>query len=525
MKKKTLPGKSKKFSKAIPAPFSDYPRCAGILLSITSLPSPFGIGDLGPQAYLFADFLKRSQQTVWQILPLNSTSSSQGFSPYSSDGSFAGNNLLISPERLVEDGLLNKEDIRKFTLNNNARTDYELASSIRIELFDKAYNNFLKQPSKHALFTSFCDEEKAWLHDYALFIALKKINAGKGWSEWTDEYKFRNEKTLEAFAGKYSEEIAKVKWQQFIFHKQWFELKEYCNKSGIKILGDLPFYVAYDSTDVWANQHLFKLDKDGKQLAEGGAPPDDFNENGQRWGMPVYRWDVVQNENFDWWLRRMKKNIALFDLLRLDHFRGFSAYWEIKSRAKSAKEGEWKPVPGKNFFALLQKEISSLPLVAEDLGSINEPVIQLRNQFYLPGMIIQQLGFGEDMPESSAVPHHHYKNAVVYTGNHDNNTTLGWFTSLPDKLRLNISRYTNEKVSDKNICEVMSRLIYGSVAKLAILPVQDLLQLNEHARMNSVADGDKSWSWRMPAKSLTEKIEENLQDLCYLFDRQRQDRQ
>ena len=519
MKKKSLSGKVKTLSESAPTPFSGYARCAGILLPVTSLPSLFGIGDLGQQAYVFADFLKRSQQTFWQTLPVNSTSSSQGFSPYGSDGSFAGNSLLISPERLMEEGFLTNDDIRIFTVKKDKTTDYEKAGEVKNELLNKAYSNFKKQSSDQGAFTSFCNEENDWLHDYALYILLKKYNEDRAWNEWENEYKFREAEVLKAFASKHSEDMKEIKWQQYIFHKQWVELKRYCHQSGIKILGDLPFYVAYDSADVWTNQHLFKLDEEGNMLAESGAPPDDFNADGQRWGMPVYRWDNIQKENFVWWLRRMKKNIALFDLLRLDHFRGFSAYWEIKKDAKSAKEGEWKPVPGLAFFLLLQKEISSLPLVAEDLGSIDEPVIQLRNQFNIPGMIIQQVGFGEDMPESKSILHHHYKNAVVYTGNHDNNTTLGWFRSLPDELKRNVSLYTNQDVSEANICEVMSRLVYASVAKLAILPMQDLLKLDEHARMNSVPDGGKSWSWRMPAHSLTKKLEKNLQNLCYLFDR------
>ncbi len=507
--------------KPMPVPFSAYPRCSGILLHITSLPSRFGIGDFGEAARSFAQFLQRTQQTIWQILPINSASSAQGFSPYGSDGSLGGNTLLISPEILVKDGLLSTERIAEIEVKTK-RVDYQKAEEVKADLFDEAYTNFNKNKATFEdSFLSFCKEEQHWLDDYALYQIIKKDEGNKAWNEWEDALKHREANALKAFADKHSAEIEKVKWLQFIFHKQWFELKEYCNNLGIKILGDLPFYVAFDSADVWAYQHLFQLDENGKMIAESGAPPDDFNEDGQRWGMPVYNWDSIKKDNYQWWLNRMKKNIKMYDLLRLDHFRGFSAYWEVPVSAKSAKEGEWKSGPGETFFILLQNEIGALPLVAEDLGTIDEPVIKLRNQFHIPGMIIQQVAFGEDMPQSESIPHHHYKNAVVYTGNHDNNTTLGWFKSLSKNLANNLSLYTNQNVAKRNVVQVFSHLVYASVAKLAVLPMQDILKLDEDARMNSVPDGKKSWSWKMEDDWLTEKIEKNLQDLCFVYDRKR----
>lgn len=506
---------------AIPEPFSGYIRCAGILLHITSLPSKFGIGDFGETARSFAQFLQRTEQTVWQILPINSASSAQGFSPYGSDGSFGGNTLLISPEMLVKDGLLPAEYIAQIEAKTK-RIDYKKVEEIKATLLDEAYENFNKnKPAFEEPFLSFCKEEQHWLDDYALYQTIKKEQQNKAWNEWDNALKHRDANALESFAGKHSAEIEKIKWQQLIFHKQWFELKRYCNDLGIKIFGDLPFYVAFDSADVWAHQHLFQLDAEGNMTVESGAPPDDFNADGQRWGMPVYNWNESKKEGYKWWLNRMKKNIKTFDLLRLDHFRGFSAYWQIPVNAKSAKEGEWEKGPGEALFTLLQNEIGSLPLVAEDLGTIDEPVIKLRNQFGIPGMIIQQVAFGDDMPQSKSIPHHHYKNCVVYTGNHDNNTTLGWFKSLPEKLANNVSLYTNRSVTKHNVVAVLSHLIYASVAKLAVLPMQDILELDEEARMNSVPNGEASWSWKMKEDWLTEKIEKRLQDLCFVYDRKR----
>ncbi len=510
-------------AKPTPAAFSAYPRCAGILLHITSLPSRFGIGDFDETARVFARFLHRNNQTIWQILPINSSSSAQGFSPYGSDGSFGGNILLISPELLVKDGLLSAERIAEIGVKTK-RIDYQKAEEIKTTLLEEAYKSFCENKAAFEdSFLSFCKEEQHWLDDYALFQTIKKQQRNKAWNEWEDALKHHDTNALQLFTGKYSDEIEKAKWQQYIFHKQWYGLKEYCNSIGIKIFGDLPFYVAIDSADVWAHQHLFKLDENGKMIAESGAPPDDFNEDGQRWGMPVYNWEAVKKEGYKWWLNRMKKNIAMFDLLRLDHFRGFSAYWEIPAGAKSAKEGVWKEVSGEALFTMLQDEIGPLPLVAEDLGTIDEPVIKLRNGFHIPGMIIQQIAFGEDMPQSQYIPHHHYKNAVVYTGNHDNNTTLGWFKSLPKIIADNVSLYTNRNVTKRNVVEVLSHLVYASVAKLAILPMQDILELDEGARMNSVPDGQASWSWKMKDDWLTEKIEKRLQNLCFLYDRKRKD--
>ena len=517
------PHKNTNDQSKVQLPFIQYPRSAGVLLHITSLSSPFGVGDFGPKAYEFADFLKRADQTVWQLLPINSTSSAQGFSPYGSDGTFAGNVLLISAELLVKDGLLTNDDLAEFVLTDNGKTDYKNTEKINCILLEKAFQNFVSKQFSQTQFQLFCKKESDWLTDYSLYIVLKKSNQNKSWNEWEDQYKNRNTQALKAFADKHSQEMEEVKWQQWIFEKQWFALKEYCNGLGIKLFGDVSFYVAYDSADVWKHRNLFNLDENGTMLSEGGAPPDDFNADGQRWGMPVYRWDVIKENHYDWWLKRIKKNMVQFDLVRLDHFRGFSAYWDIPKVAKSAKEGTWKRVNGEEFFTLLQNETGTLPLVAEDLGTIDEPVIQLRNQFQIPGMIIQQVGFGEDMPQSKSITHHHTVNSVVYTGNHDNNTILGWYKSLPPNLKKNVSTYTNRTVTSSHVCDVMRHLVYASVARLAILPMQDILELDEGARMNSVPDGGASWSWRMKPEAINKKTEKLLQNLCYVFDRKRID--
>ncbi len=501
-------------------PFSKQPRSAGILMHITSLPSAFAIGDMGPQAFAFADFLHRSGQSYWQVLPINSTSAEESFSPYGSNGSFAGNVLLISPEQLQQEGWLTTKDIGQYRNTANSSTDYETAKQVKEHLLGKAFANFKQTTTgRQKEYIAFCKQENDWLQDYALFLVLKHVHQNQSWQQWPDEYKNREATALQQFAAAHKEELDHIRWQQWIFQQQWQQLKKYCNERGINIFGDLPFYVAYDSADVSAHRSLFHLDKNGNMISEGGAPPDDFNTEGQRWGMPVYRWANMKKDNFEWWINRLRKNMAQFDLLRLDHFRGFSAYWEINVNAGSAKDGQWKSSPGKALFSLLQKKVGPLQLVAENLGSIDAPVTELRRQFIVPGMTIQQVAFDENVPQSRFMPHHHTVHSVVYTGNHDNNTTIGWMESLSKKRLKTLADYTGRSVSRQTVCDVMCRLIYASVARLAILPMQDVLELGSNARMNSVSGGSKSWGWRMKPGALTKKVEQKLQQWCFLYDR------
>lgn len=486
-------------------------RNAGVLLHITSLPSRFGIGDLGPEARRYADFLRRSNQRYWQLLPLNPTGAEQGYSPYSSVSSIAGNTLLISPELLAEEKLLNVKELPEYHQPITKKVLYKEAAEVRLKLFDIAYVNFLngKSTKLKSEFSDFVEKESDWLNDFALFMALKEEFGGKPWYQWPASYTLQNEATLQKFSQAHAHKIDKIKWLQFIFFKQWHQLKTYCNKAGIQLFGDMPFYVSYDSADVWSHRDIFSIDTNGKMIGVAGVPPDYFNTNGQRWGMPVFRWDVLKNRRYSWWVHRMKKNIEFFDLLRLDHFRAFAAYWEVPAKEKTAKHGKWKPGPGIELFNVLQTELGTLPFVAEDLGDIDDVVRTLRKNLNLPGMKVLHFAFSENMPESEYIPHNYIANFIAYTGTHDNNTTKGWFRKdLEKEDRERLQRYLGAKVNERNVHVLLSRMAYASVAKTVILPMQDVLGLKENARMNVPAVSANNWLWRMQPDTL--KVEEKM---------------
>ncbi|CAA9485755.1 MAG: GH77 [uncultured Segetibacter sp.] len=404
-------------------------RGAGILLHISSLPSPFGIGDMGPEAILFADFMQRSGQKFWQLLPLNPIEEGQGYSPYSSISSRAGNILLISPELLAEDGLLDAEDLLQYYVPQEGKTNFGEAERVKAEIFEKAWQNFThgKQNKLHKEFEKFCKKEADWLDDFALYMVLKHEHGSKPWFEWPEEFKLRDKKAIHKLLAGSKDAFEKMKWLQFIFSKQWKDLREYCNNKGIKFFGDLPFYISYDSVDVWSHPHLFSLDKEGNMIGMAGVPPDAFSDDGQLWGMPVFLWDVLKKHHYDWWIERFKKNMELFDLLRLDHFRAFADYWEVPAKEKTARNGKWKPGPGADFFKAVKKALGDLPFIAEDLGEINDPVYELRDEFSFPGMKVLMFAFGDEMPKNPYVPHNYSENFVAYTGTHDNNTIRGWY--------------------------------------------------------------------------------------------------
>ncbi|RFZ85052.1 malto-oligosyltrehalose synthase [Mucilaginibacter terrenus] len=474
-------------------------RSAGVLMHITSLPSAYGIGDLGSQAYRFAQMLHDSCQQYWQILPLNATSAGDGHSPYSSYSSQAGNTLLISPEQLHKDGLLSNDDLKAAKIPATNQVDFKKAEEIKTALLDKAWENF--NGSNHALlnqFEEFCTKEASWIEDYALYLVLKQQHGFSAWNTWANEFKLRNQDALSAFATQNANVLRKVKWLQFIFHKQWAALKDHCNQLGIKIFGDLPFYISYDSADVWAAPEIFDLDENLQMNHVSGVPPDFFNADGQRWGMPIFKWDKLKELNYDWWLKRIRKTLEWYDLLRLDHFRAFSAYWSIPATDETAVNGEWIEGPAVDFFNALKQEFGSLPFVAEDLGDIDQPVYDLKDGFGLPGMKVLQFSFGDDVAQSAYAPHHHAENYFVYTGTHDNNTTLGWFDKDADSaVPKNLSRYTGIKVSSKNINKVFIKMALASVCKTAIIPVQDWLNLDEQSRMNTPAGEGSNWTWRL----------------------------
>jgi malto-oligosyltrehalose synthase/4-alpha-glucanotransferase len=498
-------------------------RGAGLLVHISSLPSPFGIGDMGPAAKAFADFLYRSGQKYWQLLPLNPTEAGQGYSPYSALSSKAGYPLLISPEGLVKQGLLDGETVKHLHLPANNKVDFAEAERVKTELLDKAHAAFLqlKTSPLQEQFKQFLKQEKEWLDDFALFMMLKKSHEGKPWFEWPDEYKLRDAEALKKFADKHKKEVQKIKWLQFIFARQWHELKSYCNNLNIQFIGDMPFYISYDSSDVWSHRELFALDENGRQTGMAGVPPDAFSADGQLWGMPVFRWDALKETGYKWWVNRLKKNVELFDLVRLDHFRAFEAYWDVPAGEKTAKNGDWKPGPRSDFFQVMEKELGHLPFVAEDLGDINQDVLDLRDEFRLPGMKVLQFAFGEDMPQSDYIPHNYDKNFLVYSGTHDNNTTVGWFkTEADDGVKHRINKYAGCEVNAGNVHQVFARMAYGSVAQIAILPIQDVLGLDESARMNTPSSGENNWAWRLLPNQLHSGTEKYLSDLTKTYNRQ-----
>jgi len=516
-----IDGQSGKQQKKIPvsAVFTELPmavlklkhpgstRSAGVLMHLTSLPSAYGIGDMGPQAFSFVDFLSASHQKYWQFLPMNPITKEQAFSPYSSFSSMAGNIFLISPDLLVTDGLLKQEDLSVFVVPGAGDIDYAVVQESKTQLLKNAYQSFKQQgthaPLLHA-YQLFAVEEQHWLEDFALFTVIKAENSGLEWCDWPEVLRNRDAAALKTFAESNAEKLAEVKWMQFIFFKQWKHLKVYARAKGVLLFGDLPFYVGYDSADVWANPEMFKLDENGRKLGLAGVPPDYFNDSGQLWGMPVYRWDVMRTDGYSWWIKRLRKNLELYDLLRLDHFRAFSAFWEVPEGSENAVNGTWEKGPASDFFQALVKEFGTLPFVAEDLGEIDAPVYDLRDEFQLPGMKILQFAFGADMPYSVHVPHQYAtENCIVYTGTHDNNTTLGWYeTETSEVDRKHIRKYLGHAVKSSTINAELVRLAYASVARIAIVPIQDILDLGGEARMNVPSSIEKNWVWRMKPDAL-----------------------
>lgn len=523
-------------------------RSAGILMHISSLPSPFGIGDLGKPAHRFAERLWKSGQRWWQVLPLGPTGAEQHDSPYNTWSAMAGNPLLISLEGLADMGLLKQRELKKgktalgsisagaWDAADNGkkkrerrevnsfveRVDYRSVEAVKWDLLERAFERFYKRVAGGTMdtFAKFCRAQSAWLDDYALFMALRRKNLNLPWYEWPESFQSREPSALTAFASLHEREITKEKWLQYIFFRQWHELVEHCHDLNILIMGDVPIYVGHDSADVWAHRHLFAVKEDGSMKAVAGVPPDYFNADGQLWNMPVFDWKAMKKEKYAWWINRLAHNQKLFDKVRLDHFRGFSAYWEVPAKETTAKNGEWKKGPGADLFEHVKRELGELPFVAEDLGDIDEPVYELRDRYALPGMKVLQFAFGEDMPLSNNIPHNYTRNFVVYTGTHDNNTLLGWFTEeLDEEARMRLSGYTGTLVREENINDVMIRLAYASVANLCMVPMQDVLKLGSEYRMNSPASVGMNWKWRMLRDAFGKKEQKGLKNFVRLYNR------
>jgi 4-alpha-glucanotransferase len=494
-------------------------RASGILLHITSLPSAFGIGDLGPEAYRFADFLEACGQTLWQILPLNPTDMAFGNSPYHSISAFASNPWILSPEGLVKEGYLSGADLHPLPASPRDRVDYAMVVGHRQNLFKIIQNGFGGSQASVDL-ERFCLENAGWLDDYALFVALKAHLGKAVWREWPEPLRDRDPRSLEEARTLLRERIEQEKLLQFLFSIQWRALREYCNNKGILIFGDLPIYVNYDSADVWAHPHLFKLDHEKRPYVVAGVPPDYFSETGQLWGNPLYDWDVMRREGFSWWIRRIKRAFDLYDMVRIDHFRGLVGCWEVPADHETAINGRWVEVPAEEFFLAILKRFPYAPLVAEDLGVITPDVREIMYRFGFPGMKLLIFAFGDNLAKNPYVPHNLPVNALVYTGTHDNNTVKGWFereAGPEDKRRL--FSYLGREIPTDQIHWEMIRLAMMSVANIAIFPVQDLLGLGEEARMNRPSISGGNWAWRLSPDALTPALAKRVREMTEIYGR------
>lgn len=469
-------------------------RASGILLHPTSLPGRFGAGDLGPDAYRFVDWLKSAGQTYWQILPLGEIG--PGNSPYMSSSAFAGNILLIDIAELAGQGWLNPDGLIPHTeFHRPDKIAFGLLRSFRMERLRRAAERFfaLGNEKMHKAYDEFCRAERGWLEDYALFMTIAQHQDGREWSQWPAELAHRDSQALRSMEKDSADEVRFWKFCQWCFARQWLALKTYANARGIRIIGDVPIFVAYQSADVWAHQDLFELDENGRPSVVAGVPPDYFSKTGQLWGNPLYRWDVHEKTGFAWWVARMRHALELVDLVRIDHFRGFAACWGIPANAPNAIDGKWVTGPGEKLFNALKKAIPHLPIIAEDLGLITQDVIELRDRFKLPGMRILQFAFseGEDHP---FLPHRYIPNAVAYTGTHDNDTALGWWSSMPDREKTFAQHYL--KSDGQAIHWDMMRALSNSAANTVIYPMQDVLGLTSEHRMNFPGQPSGNWEWR-----------------------------
>lgn len=475
-------------------------RNAGILAHISSLPGKYGTGDLGDEAYKFADILFRSGQSLWQILPFNPVDKGYSFSPYSSISAFAGNTMFINPDSLIKSRFLYEGIQGEKKFRETDRTSFSKSIEFRNILIEKAFRNFIdhERPYYRKSFDDFCENQKYWLNDFALFRILKKEFNQSPWVKWPDKVRDRDKNSLKKIAEKYSFEINREKFGQYLFQIQWIALKYYCNHIGIKIIGDMSFYVNYDSVEVWSHPKYFKLDAGKNPFQVAGVPPDFFSADGQLWNMPVYNWPVMKRDGYDWWIRRIRRNLELCDIVRFDHFRGFSEFWEVPYGETTAVNGKWTEGPGNDFFDKVRKDFPSMPFIAEDLGDIDDKVYKLRDDYSLPGMAVLQFAFGDNTPQSIYIPHNQHYNSLVYTGTHDNNTTKGWYQDeLSDKTRKEASDYIGHPIDIDTCQEDFIRMAYSSVARSAIIPIQDILGLDGSARLNKPSTVEKNWDWKM----------------------------
>ncbi len=493
-----------------------YSRAAGILMHPTSLPSRFGIGDLGEAAYRFIDFLEASGQTLWQILPLGPTG--YGDSPYACFSALAGNPLLINLAWIEAEGDIVPPDLDQFPVFPDAYVDYGPVIEFKLAILHRAARNFRRwaDAERKAEFDQFCAHNAHWLDDFTLFMALKEAHGGAVWNTWERELAARQPEALAAWRERLDEQVFAHCYFQFQFFRQWEALKKYTNDKGIQIIGDIPIFVAYDSADVWANPDLFHLDENQLPTVVAGVPPDYFSPTGQLWGNPLYRWNVMSDRGYPWWITRFRQTLTMVDLIRLDHFRGFEAYWEIPAGEPTAVNGKWVKGPGVRFMEAIEAVLGTLPILAEDLGFITPEVEMLRDQFEFPGMKILQFAFATDA-SNPYLPHNFAPNCLVYTGTHDNDTTLGWYYSREEQERQAMHRYLGPLSESVNWA--LMRLAYQSVADLAIVPLQDVLGLGAEARMNTPGKLGGNWSWRFQLEDLLPQHSAALKEMALAYAR------
>lgn len=494
------------------------PRSSGILLHPTSLPGRYGIGDLGEAAYRFVDFLAESGQSWWQVMPLGPTG--YGDSPYQSFSAFAGNPLLLSVDWLASDGLIDETVLEETPRFPNDRVDFGAVQEWKMGLLRVAYERFKDSApaEEHQRYVAFVEQNRYWLEDYALFIALKK-HFNKPWNEWDAGIRSYDSRAVAEWRETLAGEVALERLLQYLFWKQWDSLKAYARSKGVGIIGDLPIFVAYDSADVWAHTDLFYMDEAGNPTVVAGVPPDYFSETGQRWGNPLYRWDRLAQRGFDWWVARLQVAFQQFDVVRLDHFRGFEAYWEIPASEETAVNGRWVKAPGQALFSAVRHHLGDVSIIAENLGVITPEVEALRKQFEFPGMRVMQFAFDGD-PANPHLPHNYRVNSVVYTGTHDNDTTLGWWEAQPYEVQYEVLRYLGRHhLPPLRMVPQLIRQSFRSIAAVAIVPMQDLLNLGSSARMNTPGAASGNWAWRFEHQQLTGHLSRWLFEMTKLYGR------
>jgi 4-alpha-glucanotransferase len=506
----------------------NLPRSSGLLLHLTSLPSSFGIGDFGQEAYRFVDQMRAAGQSIWQMLPLGPPG--KGNSPYQVFSAFAGNPLLISPELLVEDGFLTESDIKPAVSPSTRSVDYNQVAKSKMPLLQKAFERYQSSSvtSSAKELKRFARNNSAWLEDYALFMSLRRaFGADKPWTDWDHDIALRQPKALKRWRKKLANEYDFQVFVQYLFSKQWSRLRDYCRKQGVRLMGDIPIYVSHDSSDVWAHPDLFLLDKCGRPTVVAGVPPDYFSETGQLWGNPIYNWKAMKKDNFAWWTERLRATFAQFDIVRLDHFRGFQAYWAVPASESTAVNGKWVEAPGSQVFRAARAKLGAFEAVAENLGVITPEVEALRKEFHFPGMAVLQFAFGTDSLANSFLPHNYERELFAYTGTHDNDTVVGWWTSTGGDSTRSDEDIAKEKAlatrylapNGEEINWVLIRWLLSSVAQAAIMTMQDVLGLGEGCRMNTPGTTEGNWKWRMRPKEFTKQMQSKLYDMASVYGR------